>query len=74
MADRPLTNVQAYDAYLRARQDIWKWTGPALDRARIHLENALALVGDNALLYAGLGNAYVHYAHAGIRMDEETYR
>ena len=74
IADRPLTNIHAYDAYLRARQDIWKWTEAALDRARLHLENALSIVGDNALLYAGLGSVYTHYAHAGIRMDEETYR
>jgi len=41
IAEKPLTNVHAYDAYLRARQDIWKWTKPALERARLHLENAL---------------------------------
>ena len=73
IADRPLTNVHAYDAYLRARQDIWKWTEPALERARSHLENALAIVGDSALLYAGLGSVYIAYIHAGIRMSEETY-
>jgi non-specific serine/threonine protein kinase len=39
----------------------------------VQLENALAIVGDNALLYAGLGSVYIHYAHAGIRMDEGTY-
>jgi non-specific serine/threonine protein kinase len=65
---------EAYDAYLKARQDMWKWTGPALDRARMHMENALLIAGDNALLYAGLGSVYTHYAHAGVRMDEETYR
>ena len=74
IVDRPLTNVHAYDAYLRARQDIWRWSEPALERARLHLQNALEIVGENALLYVGLGTVYVTYAHAGIRMDEETYQ
>jgi non-specific serine/threonine protein kinase len=73
ISDRPLTDMQAYEAYLRARQDIWKWREPALDRACLHLHNALKMVGDNALLYAGLGAAYVAYAHSGFRMDEEVY-
>jgi TolB-like protein len=70
IADRPLANVNAYDAYLRARQDIWRWTKPALERAQRHLQNALDIVGDNALLFAGLGSVYVAYVHAGIQMDE----
>lgn len=72
IADRPLTNVLAYDAYLRALQDIWRWTELALERARLHLQNALEIVGDNALLYVGLGTVYANYWHAAIRMDEET--
>jgi non-specific serine/threonine protein kinase len=72
IADRPLTNVHAYDAYLRALQDIWRWTEAALERARLHLQNALEIVGDNALLYVGLGTVYANYWHAAIRMDEET--
>lgn len=72
IADRPLNNIHAYDAYLRARQDIWKWTEPALERARAHLEKALEIVGDNALLYAGLGNVYATYLHAVNPMDKPT--
>ena len=72
ITNRPLTNVHAYDAYLKARQDIWRWTKPALERAQLHLQNALDIVGDNALLFAGLGSVYVTYAHATILMDEET--
>jgi serine/threonine protein kinase len=72
ITNRPLTNIHAYDAYLKARQDIWRWTKPALERAQLHLENALAIVGENALLFAGLGSVYVTYAHATILMDEET--
>jgi non-specific serine/threonine protein kinase len=70
---RPLTNVHAYDAYLRARQDIWRWTKPALERAQLHLANAVDIVGDNALLFAGLGSVFVTYIHATIQMDEETF-
>jgi TolB-like protein len=69
---RPLTNIHAYDAYLRARQDIYQWTEAALERARLHLEGAVEIIGENALLLAGLGSIYSNYAHAGIRMDEAT--
>ena len=72
LGEREIKTVQAYEAYLRARQEIYRWTEPALERARLHLENALAIVGENALLFAGLGNVYATYAHAGFRMDEAT--
>ena len=65
-------SAPAYDAYLRARQDFWRWSKPALDRALAYLQSALDMVGDNALLYIGLG--HVHAGYAESTMDEATIR
>jgi serine/threonine protein kinase/Flp pilus assembly protein TadD len=71
---RPIRNVHAYEAWLRARREAYSLNEPGLDRARQLLENALAVVGDNALLLAGLGYVYVGYFHGGAKPDEETLR
>ncbi len=72
LAERPLPSGPAYDAYLRARQDLWRWSEPALERALGYLQSALAMVGDSAPLYVGLGSVYANYVHAGLRSGEET--
>jgi non-specific serine/threonine protein kinase len=74
IAARPLNNVQAYDCYLRARAEIGRWSEPALDRAVEQLEMASKMVGDNALLLAGLSYAYATYYYAAFRTDEETLK
>jgi TolB-like protein len=70
LAERPIDNVQAYECYLRARQEIWLWTEEALDRARQHLQNGLDLIGENALLLAGMGYVYYQYANIGVEHEE----
>ena len=61
LAERPIPDVRAQECYLRARREIWSFLSGGLDRAISHLEAALALIGDNALLYEGLGVAYFQY-------------
>jgi serine/threonine protein kinase len=70
MAERPIDNAQAYECYLRARQEIWLFTKDALDRARQHLQNGLAIIGENALLLAGMGYVYAQYANIGVEHEE----
>ncbi len=70
LADRPIADVQAYQCYLRARHEAWRWRGDAIDHAIQLLRNGLALVGDNARLYAALGHAYLQYREAGIDVGE----
>jgi serine/threonine protein kinase len=55
MTKRPIKNVQAYECYLRARQESWLFTPDALKRAIGYLQNGLEIIGENALLYAGMG-------------------
>ncbi len=69
---RPIDNPHAYECYLQARQEITLWTEPAFDRALQHLNNGLRIVGENALLYAGLGYTHWAYVNAGIKPQEHV--
>ena len=62
--------MHAYECYLRARQQGWRWRKDAIDQAIQLLRNGLAIVGDNARLYAALGVAYLQYREAGIDFGE----
>jgi tetratricopeptide (TPR) repeat protein len=66
----PIANVHAYECFLRARQEAWRWRKDAIDHAIQLLQNGLAIVGDNARLYAALGQAYLQYREAGIDVGE----
>jgi serine/threonine protein kinase/tetratricopeptide (TPR) repeat protein len=70
LAERPIDNAQAYECYLRARQEIWLFTKDASDRARQHLQNGLDIIGENALLLAGMGYVYAQYANIGVEHEE----
>jgi TolB-like protein/Flp pilus assembly protein TadD len=69
LGDRPIVNVHAYECYLQARQEAWRWRQDAIDHAIQLLQNGLAIVGDNARLYAALGHAYLQYREAGIDLS-----
>jgi TolB-like protein len=71
LADRPIDNVVAYDCYLRARQEAWRWRKDAIDHAIQLLRNGLAIVGDNGRLYAALGLAYLQYREAGLDFSDQ---
>ena len=72
LTGRPIDNAQAYECYLRARQEIWVFTKDSLDRARQHIQNGLEIIGENALLLAGMGYVYFQYANLGLA-DEEYF-
>jgi len=69
LGDHPVTNGLAYDTYLRARRDILSFSKERLDRAHADLTRALAIVGDDILLYRGLGMAEWQYVNAGLSSD-----
>jgi tetratricopeptide (TPR) repeat protein len=70
LADRPIDNLHAYECYVRARQEAYRWRKDAIDHAIQLLRNGLALVGDNARLYAALGHAFLQYREAGIDVTD----
>jgi TolB-like protein len=63
---RPIADVHAYECYLKARHQGWRWRKDAIDDAVRLLENGLAIIGENPRLYAALGLTHLQYHEAGI--------
>lgn len=73
IAERPLDNVQAYEFYIRARQAVWKGGEDALGQAIRYIQNGLDIIGDSALLYAGLGYIYYQIVNFGFKQAEQDF-
>ncbi len=71
ISERSIVNSKAYECYLRARQEIWRFTPEGFDRAIQLVKNAFDIIGENELLYATLGIVYWHYIYWGLKPDEE---
>jgi TolB-like protein/Flp pilus assembly protein TadD len=65
LTEHPLRDLQAYECFLRASQEIFRFTKEAIKRTIAYLEEALDLVGENALLLAGLAYAHSQLANIG---------
>ena len=55
LRSRPIPDVRAYDAYLRAYYEVWKFTPEGFDRAFRLLDQILEQAGEFALIHAGFG-------------------
>jgi serine/threonine protein kinase len=69
IGERPIDSFEAYEFYLRARHEMYSWTEEGLDRALQYFQNGLDVIGENALLYAGIG--LVHWWHFNIAVSPE---
>jgi TolB-like protein len=70
MAERSISDVTAYECYLRAIAEIWKCTEKSIDQAIRHFQHGLEIVGDNALLYSGMAFGYWQYVNIGLMQEE----
>lgn len=66
---RPIEDLGAYEAYLKAKQEMLRFTADGLERALEHLRASQALAGDNVLLIAATGEVYWQYLNAGLSAD-----
>jgi len=67
---KPIRDIDAFDHYLRARDQINKFTPQALDRAVKYLKKAHSEIGENAAILSGLAYAYAQYAALGYRWED----
>jgi eukaryotic-like serine/threonine-protein kinase len=70
IAERPIDNTAAYDCYIRARHEVYRFNPEGLSRAKQLVETGLALIGENALLLATRGMVSWYYLNFSIDPDE----
>ncbi len=70
VAERPIENVQAYECYHRARQEVLRGTTEGLDRAHNLIQKGIQIIGENELLYAAKGKVYLESVNLLITPDE----
>jgi len=70
LAKRSIDNVQAYEYYLKASEEITKFSEDAINHALRYLQNAVDIIGDNALLYSGMAFAYWNLVNIGAEQED----
>lgn len=74
LRDRPIADVRAHECYMRARQELWRFTAEGLERARRFIQNGLDIVGDNELLFAAMGTIHWQFVNGGIDPSPDHIR
>jgi len=72
IAVRSIEDLRAYDCYLRARQDIYRFDPAALNSARAAVYEAMSVVGENAHLHANLSLSQWMAGNLGAQLDESS--
>jgi len=70
LAEPAIPSLPAYDCYLRARYEGWRWRRKSIDHAIRLLQQALQIIGENVRLLAALGLAHLQYREAGLDLSE----
>jgi serine/threonine-protein kinase len=70
---RATVDPEAYQEYLRGRQQWHNWSPESFARAIEHFERALEHDPAYALAYAGLGNAYGTLSYYGVMLPAEGF-
>ncbi|MGD9328881.1 MAG: adenylate/guanylate cyclase domain-containing protein, partial [Cyclobacteriaceae bacterium] len=66
---RPIEDPRAYDAYLRARREIFQLTVQSMEKAEQLIDQAMELIGPNPILIATKGQVHMSYIMLGIKPD-----
>ena len=69
LAQKPIENSAAYECYLRANAEIFKFTEEAVKNAIRHFQEAIQIIGDNTLLYTGMAWAYWNLVNIGAKQE-----
>jgi adenylate cyclase len=70
LKDRPIDNVAAYECYLKSKENIFSFTVEGIQRAIAYLKKGLEIIGENSILYGGMGVACFQLVNLGYKHDE----
>jgi len=74
LSEHSIGDVRAYDCYLKASRQIYRFDEKSIDSAIVYLRTAVDIMGDNAELYVGMAQAYAMYANIGMGQEEYLQR
>src|SRR5205823_5926364 len=69
LAHRSVSDVVAYECFLKAKQEFVRYSEHSLERALSYIETAQSRVGDNVLLLAAAGQIHWQFVNAGVSTD-----
>ena len=64
-------NIEVYECFLKAKQELWEYTEESLIKAQKILKDGLSKYGENEVFYTGLGQVYFQFYDSGIRYEPE---
>ncbi len=70
LAERSIDNVAAYKYYLKANEEITKFSEDTINNALRNLQHAIDIIGENALLYSSMAFAYWNLVNIGIKQED----
>ena len=71
---RPIDNAFAYDCYKRAYPEISSMSKERIDYGLNLLQKGLEITGENAVIYGGMGSAYMQYANIGSETESNLLK
>lgn len=69
IVEHPISDFQAYEYFLRARQSIHQWTKQALLQALEYLDSGERIIGENAYIISAKGYVLWQFHNLGIDPD-----
>jgi non-specific serine/threonine protein kinase len=71
---RPIDNFQVYDLHIKAQNTLLALTDEGFKQALQYINKGLAIIGENEILYADMGQVYMHYIETGIDRGENIFK